>query len=79
MESFSTEAAVLKHVPRNCFFGKCRSFRTTSKKLVLENSALLYQTADKDHVEILQTVFPRFCFLFFVSYINRNHKNTTHS
>ena len=69
--------------PQTCsqklFFGKCKSFRTTSKKLVLENSVLLYQTADKDHVEILQTVFPRFCFLFFVSYINQNHKNTTHS
>ena len=73
----STEAAVLKCVSRNFFLENCRSFRTTSKKLALENYVLVYHTADKNHVKILETVFTSF-FVFFVSYINQNHKDTTH-
>ena len=53
MESFSTEAAVLKCIPSNIFLKIRRSFRTTSQKLVLENYVLAYHTADKDHAEIL--------------------------
>ena len=37
----------------NSFFQEiCRSFRTSSKKLVLENYVLVYHTADKDHANI---------------------------
>ena len=51
------------------FLEICRSFRTTSEKLALENYVLAYQTADKDHVDILHTVFPIFfCVCFFVLY-----------
>ena len=52
MESFTTEAVVLNCIPGN-FIEICRSFRATSKKLVLENYALAYHTADKDHAETL--------------------------
>ena len=31
----------------------CRSFRITSKELVLENNVLEHHTTDKDHAEIL--------------------------
>ena len=31
----------------------CRSFRITSKELVLENNVLEHHTADKDYTEIL--------------------------
>ena len=37
MEFFSTEAAVLKCIPINFSLEICRSFRTSSKKLVLTN------------------------------------------
>ena len=49
----------------NC---KC-SIRTTSKKLFLENYALAYHTADKDHACILWIVFPIFfvCFVCLIS------------
>ena len=53
MECFSTEAGVLKCAPTNIFLAICRSFKTTSKKLVLENYVLAYHAADKDHTEIL--------------------------
>ena len=53
MESFSTEAAVLKCIPSIVFLEICRSFRTTSKKLALENYVLAYHTAGKDQAEIL--------------------------
>ena len=56
----------------------CTSFRTTCKKHPLENYILAYHTADKDHAEILQTVYSSFVCVFFVSYINRNHKDITH-
>ena len=46
------KAAVLKCIP-NFFLEICRRFRTTSKKLVLENSLSIYNTADKDHAKIL--------------------------
>ena len=47
------KAAVLKCIPSNFFLEICRRFRTTSKKLVLENSLSIYNTADKDHAKIL--------------------------
>ena len=50
---FSTEASVLKCIPRNIFMETCRSFRTTSEKLALENYVLAYHAADKNHAEIL--------------------------
>ena len=54
MESFSTKAAVLKSISGIFFFLEiCRSFRTTSQKLVLVNYVFEYHTADKDHAEIL--------------------------
>ena len=53
MESFSTEAAVLKYIPTNFFLKIRRCFRTTFKKLVLENHVLPHHTSDKDYAEIL--------------------------
>ena len=53
MESFSTEAAVLKCIPTNFFLKIRRCFRTTFKKLVLENHVLPHHTSDKDYAEIL--------------------------
>ena len=53
MESFSTEAAVLKCIPSNIFLEIYRSCRKTSQKLVLENYVLAYHIADKYHAEIL--------------------------
>ena len=50
---FSTEASVLKCIPRNIFMETCRSFRTTSENLALENYVLAYHAADKNHAEIL--------------------------
>ena len=50
--NFSNEAAVRKCIRSNFFLKICRSFRTTSKKLFLENYALAYHTADKDHAYI---------------------------
>ena len=50
---FTTEAAVLKCIPKNFFLDVCRSFRITSEKLALENYALAYYTADKDNANIL--------------------------
>ena len=64
MESFSTEAAVLKCVLSNFCLEIRKSFRTTSQKFVLENYVLAYHTADKDHAEILLTVFPSFLRVF---------------
>ena len=49
----TTEASVLKCIPRNIFMETCRSFRTTSEKLALENYVLAYHAADKNHAEIL--------------------------
>ena len=41
-----------------------RSFRITSKELVLENFVLEHHTADKDRAGILKTVYPSFsCFI----------------
>ena len=53
MKPFSNEAAVLKCIPSNIFVKICRSFRKTSKKLVLENCGLAYHAADKDQAKIL--------------------------
>ena len=53
MESFSTEAAVLKCIPTNFFLKIRRCFRTTFKKLVLENHVLPHHTSDKDYAEIM--------------------------
>ena len=53
MESSSAEATVPKCIPSNCFPEICRCFSTTSKKLDLENYALPYHAADKDHAKIL--------------------------
>ena len=53
MESSSTEATVLKCILSNCFPEICRCFSTTYKKLDLENYALPYHAADKDHAKIL--------------------------
>ena len=50
---FTTEAAVLKCIPKNFFLDVCRSFRITSEKLALENYALAYYTADKDNANVL--------------------------
>ena len=49
MKFFSTEAAVLKPIPSIFFLEICKSFRATSKKLVLVNYVLVYHTTDKDH------------------------------
>ena len=50
--NFSSAGALLKYIP--IFSQKiCRSFRTTAKKLALENYVLAYHTADKDHAKIL--------------------------
>ena len=50
--NFSSAGALLKCIP--IFSQKiCRSFRTTAKKLALENYVLAYHTADKDHAKIL--------------------------
>ena len=46
------KATVLKCIHSNFFLEICRRFRT-SKKLVLENSLSIYNTADKDHAKIL--------------------------
>ena len=46
------KATVLKCIHSNFFLKICRRFRT-SKKLVLENSLSIYNTADKDHAKIL--------------------------
>ena len=72
----SSEGAVLKCIP-NFFLEICRSFRTTAEEFGSENCVLAYHTVDKDHAKILQTVRPSFL-VFFVSYINQNHKDTTH-
>ena len=53
MESFSTEAAVLKYIPTNFFLKIRRCFRTTFKKLLLENHVLPHHTSDKDYAEIM--------------------------
>ena len=58
------------------FSGNCRSFRTTSQKLALENYVLAYNTTDKHHAEIWLTVGPIFFCVFFVPYLNRSHKDT---
>ena len=65
----SNETAVRKCIRSNFFLKICRSFRTTSKKLFLENYALAYHTADKDHAYILWIVFPIFfvCFVCLIS------------
>ena len=47
MESFSTEAKVFNCIPGNFFLKICSSFRTTSKKLVLENYVVAYHAANK--------------------------------
>ena len=39
--------------PQILFVEICRSFRITSKELVLEDYVLEYHTADNDHNEIL--------------------------
>ena len=49
---FSTKAVVLKCIPGDFFLEICRSFRTTSEKLALENYVLTYHTADMDYAEI---------------------------
>ena len=49
---FSTEAVVLKCIPGNFFLEICRSFKTTSEKLALENYVLAYHTANMDYAEI---------------------------
>ena len=78
MESLSF--AVLKCIPSSCFLEICRRFRTTSEKLVLENYVLPYHTADEDHTKILCKLSSKdFLCVFFVSYTNQNHKDTTHS
>ena len=77
MESFSPEATVLKCIPSNFFMEICRGFRAISRKLVLENYVLAYHTADKDQAEILHCLSYFLCRLF-ASYVNRNHKDTTH-
>ena len=46
--NFFTEAAVLKCIPSIFFLKICRSFKTTSEKVALENFVLAYHTADKD-------------------------------
>ena len=50
---FTTKAAVLKCIPSNFFLDICRSFKTTSEKLALENNVLAYHTVDKVHADIL--------------------------
>ena len=50
---FTTKAAVLKCIPSKFFLDICRSFKTTSKKLALENNILAYHTVDKVHADIL--------------------------
>ena len=50
---FTTKAAVLKRIPSNFFLDICRSFKTTSEKLALENNVLAYHTVDKVHADIL--------------------------
>ena len=74
-EFFSTETVVLKFIPSNSFLEIRRRFRTTSQKLFLDNCLSIQPIK----------ITPRFCklsslvfFLSFVSYINRNHKYTTH-
>ena len=62
--------------PAIFFLEISRSFRKTSKKLILENYVLAYHTANK-YAKILQTVLVIFS-LFFVSYIIRNHEYTMH-
>ena len=47
MESFSTEAKVFNCIPGNFLLKICSSFRTTSKKLVLENYVVAYHAANK--------------------------------
>ena len=76
---FTTKVAVLKCIPSNFFLELWRSFRTTSQKLALENHFLAYHTVDKDDANILYTVFPSFCVcVFFLSYVNRNYKDSRH-
>ena len=73
IESFSAEAAILKCIPSNFFLKIFRCFRTTSKKLVQKYYVLTYHTANKDHAEILQTVFPSFSCVFCVWYKSKWH------
>ena len=49
---FSTEATLLKCIPRNFFLEICTSFRTKCKKHPMENYILAYHRANKDHAEI---------------------------
>ena len=51
--NFSTKAALLKCIPSGFFLEICTSFWTTCKKHPPENYILAYQSADKDHAEIL--------------------------
>ena len=39
--------------PKILLLKRCRSFRTKSEELVLENYVLAYHTADKDHAKFL--------------------------
>ena len=77
MESFSTEAGILKCIPSNFFWKFAEVFGQHLNSLFWK-IVLAYHTTDKDHPVILYTVFPSFFFVF-VSYINRNHKDTTHT
>ena len=64
--NFST--GVLKCISSNFFLEICRSSRTTSSKLGLEDYVLAYHAVDKDHAKILQPVFSSFSCVFDVLY-----------
>ena len=50
--NFPTEGAIIKCIS-NFFSGNSKAFRTTAKKLALENYVLRYPAADKDHFNFL--------------------------
>ena len=50
--NFPTEGAIIKLFPI-FFSGNSKAFRTTAKKVALENYVLRYPAADKDHFNFL--------------------------